>query len=85
MAERFKIIHGHGKRRGDTDWSIYDSGSGQFVGRNLTESQAEQVKKALDEATKEYGKCGNCELDAVDPDTERCTECDTDHSGKQEE
>lgn len=31
-----------------------------------------------------YGKCGSCGLVAVNPDNERCTECDTDHSEKQE-
>lgn len=31
---------------------------------------------------KEYLKCQNCGLIAVDPDTLRCTECDADHRGE---
>ena len=41
------------RRVDDAVWAVYDNVRGQWLIRNLTKSQAEQVKRALDEATKE--------------------------------
>lgn len=50
MSERFEIIHREeGNRSTDKVWGIKDNL--QWVIWDLTKSQAEQVKKALDEAT----------------------------------
>lgn len=54
MDERFKVQNYGGtwnKRITDRAWFVWDNMNDKPAGENLTKSQAEQVKKALDEAT----------------------------------
>lgn len=57
MSERYEIaLWGNSKnvrRVDDTVWTVYDNAKSQWLINNLTKSQAEQVKQALDEATKD--------------------------------
>lgn len=56
MSERFEIKRWGGseccRRADDTVWAVYDNIRSLWLINNLTKSQAEKVKKALDEATK---------------------------------
>ena len=55
MAERFEIQEWgeYTRRATDIGWGIYDTVNHVWSIIDLTESQAETVKQALDEATKE--------------------------------
>ena len=54
MAERFEIcksLTNPGRRKEDKGYLIHDHTNNEPIVFNLTKSQAESVKKALDEAT----------------------------------
>lgn len=56
MADRFEIYKlglSLNRRKDDPDWGIWDNSHDKNVAMDFTKSQAEQVKKALGEATKQ--------------------------------
>ena len=55
MSKRFEIHNVQpavNRRKEDATWAVYDDKKGDWAMSHLTKSQAEQVKKALDEAIK---------------------------------
>lgn len=61
MSERFKIHNfrpADRRRKEDPTWAVYDDDGGDWLVSNLTESQAETVKRTLNEAIGKEGKNG---------------------------